>query len=211
MSDIRSISAWCGSAEYWERRYRERENSGSGSVSYGRLAEFKAEVINSFISENGIRSVLEFGSGDGNQLSLFKIEDYTGFDVSETVVARLRDIFKNDAGKRFYHLSQFSDQKAELVLSLDVIYHLIEKDVYHEHMSNLFNASSRYMIIYSSNHEKPSPAPHVRHWNFSRWVRQHRPDWRLVRKIANRYKFDARDSENTSGADFYIYEITGQL
>ena len=81
MSDIRSISAWYGSAEYWERRYRERENSGSGSGSYGRLAEFKAEVINSFISENGIRSVLEFGSGDGNQLSLFKIEDYTGFDV----------------------------------------------------------------------------------------------------------------------------------
>ena len=56
---------------YWENRYKNNGNSGAGS--YGRLAEFKADVINNFIAENKITSVIEFGCGDGNQLSLFVV------------------------------------------------------------------------------------------------------------------------------------------
>src|SRR5579859_8234848 len=57
-----------GSSTYWEERYRAGGNSGAGS--YGRLAEFKAEVLNGFVHSRGIRSVVEFGCGDGAQLAL---------------------------------------------------------------------------------------------------------------------------------------------
>ena len=45
--------AFPGSASYWELRYRNGGTSGAGS--YGRLAEFKAEVLNEFVRVKGIR------------------------------------------------------------------------------------------------------------------------------------------------------------
>ena len=54
------------SSKYWNERYKHGGNSGDGS--YGHLAEYKAEIINDFIEENQIHNIIEFGSGDGNQL-----------------------------------------------------------------------------------------------------------------------------------------------
>ena len=56
-----------GSGEFWESRYQRGETSGGGS--YGRLAQFKAQTLNRFVEENEIASVIEFGCGDGHQLS----------------------------------------------------------------------------------------------------------------------------------------------
>ena len=55
-----------GSRDYWEQRYSSGSNSGDGSR--GKLAEFKAEIINSLVKDKKIESVIEFGCGDGNQL-----------------------------------------------------------------------------------------------------------------------------------------------
>jgi len=74
------------SAEYKDARYRAGGTSGAGS--YGRLADYKAAVINGVIALNGIAHVADFGCGDGNLLSLLRPPAYTGLDVSETVLAR---------------------------------------------------------------------------------------------------------------------------
>lgn len=37
------------SRNYWNDRYKNRGNSGSGS--YNKLAEFKTEIINNFIND----------------------------------------------------------------------------------------------------------------------------------------------------------------
>lgn len=52
--------AFPGSAAYWETRYRGGEMSGSGS--YGRLAEFKAEILNEFVRTNGFLPAKKFDS-----------------------------------------------------------------------------------------------------------------------------------------------------
>jgi hypothetical protein len=39
-----------GSESYWKTRYEAGGNSGDGS--YNHLAEFKAEILNAFVSEN---------------------------------------------------------------------------------------------------------------------------------------------------------------
>jgi hypothetical protein len=92
------------SGPYWEARYRTGGNSGAGS--YSRLAEFKAEVLNRFVQENGIASVVEFGSGDGAQLTLASYRDYIGIDVSRTAVGLCRAKFAG-TGYTFLHQSEY--------------------------------------------------------------------------------------------------------
>ena len=53
--------------DYWEGRYQSGGNSGSGS--YNLLAQYKANFINEFLISHRIQSAIEFGCGDGNQLS----------------------------------------------------------------------------------------------------------------------------------------------
>src|SRR5690625_7083258 len=70
------------SQEYWEQRYASGVHSGAGS--YKKFAQFKADTLNRFVSEHGIRTVTEFGCGDGNQLLLAQYPQYLGIDVSPT-------------------------------------------------------------------------------------------------------------------------------
>src|SRR5687767_4284814 len=72
------------SSNYWERRYRKGRSSGAGS--HGRLARFKADVLNEFVEKNCIKSVVEFGCGDGAQLSLANYPAYLGIDASEYAI-----------------------------------------------------------------------------------------------------------------------------
>ena len=200
-------AAFTTSGNYWEERYAEGRNSGAGS--YGRLAAFKAEVLNRFVREHGISSVIEFGSGDGNQLRLAEYPDYLGIDVSETAVRACRETFAADGTKRFETLSAYDGQAADLALSLDVIYHLVEDDTFASYMTVLFDAAERFVIVYASNRDEQPKNRHVRHRRFSDWVEAHRSDFRLRAHIPNRYPFAADDPDNTSFADFFIYEKVG--
>ena len=87
------------SSQYWERRYQDGGNSGSGS--YGRLAKYKAEVINDFLDKFEIENLVELGCGDGAQLKLLNAKNYTGVDVSKTVLDIARRKFGNEPGKSF--------------------------------------------------------------------------------------------------------------
>ena len=105
------MPAFRDSASYWESRYAHGLNSGDGS--YGELAKFKAEVLNSLVAEHGITSVIEFESGDGNQLELAEYPRYSGFDVSPSAVEACRARFSGDATKDFSLLAAFDDQSAD--------------------------------------------------------------------------------------------------
>lgn len=195
-----------GSEQYWEQRYQSNKDSGAGS--YGRLADFKAEVLNQFVNTHSIDTVIEYGSGDGNQLKLAKYPNYVGFDVSEKALAICRNLFKNDSSKAFYSVfdANYTHLKADLVLSLDVIYHLVEDVVFDSYMERLFKTSKRYVIIYSSNYDKVL-APHVKCRKFTDWIEMHKATtWKQMDYIPNRYPFDEHNPNHTSMADFYIYE-----
>lgn len=206
----KQVVVFVNSTQYWEDRYRSNGNSGSGS--YGRLADFKAEVINEFVTEHSVESVIEFGCGDGNQLTLMNYKNYLGFDISPTVLEICRKRFEGDNGKAFLLSRDYENQTADLALSLDVILHLVEEEAYETYMKMLFGASKRFVIIYSTNSDtfKDSPAADsVKHRRFSDWVENNLSEsWRLNNTIKNRYPFDPNDWKNTSPADFFIYERT---
>lgn len=194
------------SRDYWERRYGLGMTSGSGSS--GRLARFKAQVINNFVRQHGIRTVIEFGCGDGSQLELAEYPQYLGLDVSRTAVEACRRRFGGDPTKSFLLLDPLPGPRpqelpqADLTLSLDVIYHLLEDVVYRRHLERLFAASRRHVIIYSSNRVEAARARHVRHRNFLKDVESAFPDFALASRIDNPFPSE-------SFADFYIFSRAG--
>ena len=158
------------SKKYWNERYKHGGNSGAGS--YNKLAKFKAEILNTFVKENNVENVIEWGSGDGNQLSYANYKNYTGFDVSEEAIKICKKKFKNDKTKDFIWSGSedfYTNKKAELSISLDVVFHLIEDEVFNKYMNQLFNSSTKYVIIYSCNYDEPNHV-HVQCRKFTDWI-----------------------------------------
>ena len=192
------------SKKYWENRYSS--GNGSGSGSYGRLALFKAEIINDFIKDKNIKNVIEFGVGDRNNLSLYKIKKYTGYDVSDSVISQVQRKFACDKTKKFKTINNYNGETADLTLSLDVIFHLVENEIFDAYMSRLFDASLHYVIIYSPNKEsKRHYGEHVKLRKFTDWVYKHRPKWQLIYSIKNRYPENIYNANRTSFSNFYIF------
>jgi SAM-dependent methyltransferase len=200
---FRQRLAFSGSMKYWERNYVRGGTSGDGS--YGLLGQFKADFLNSFVRDRAVNSVTEFGCGDGNQLALAEYPRYVGLDVSRTAVTMCKLRFANDGTKSFflYDGNCFADKAglfvADLTLSLDVIYHLTEDDIFERYMQHLFDASLKYVIIYSTNTLLGDTAPHVRHREFTSWVNAERRQWRLAETRQGVASGPGR-------ADFFIYE-----
>lgn len=189
------------SSQYWEQRYRAGGTSGAGS--YGQMAAFKAGVINGFLADNGITSMLDLGCGDGNLLSLLQVPVYIGVDVAPTALACCITRFPQHRFLPFNALDL--SVRAELVLSIDVIFHLVEDSEFARYMHALFAHATRYVLIHSSNADRNWSSPHVRHRRFSDFVADCRPEWRLLAHLPNRYPFDPEHPEETSFADFFVY------
>lgn len=186
-----------GSETYWNQRYVDGGTSGKGS--YDRFAVFKAEVVNGFVAIHDVKSVIEFGCGDGGQLMLANYPKYIGFDVSEAAIALCQEKFGSDITKSFHLRKEYRGATADLALSLDIIYHLVEDDVFENHMAILFSSADRYVIVYSSNMDK-NPwfgSAHVKHRKFTDWVAEKRANWKLIEYC---------DGIPGFSANFYIYE-----
>lgn len=196
------------SSEYWDNRYKNGGNSGQGS--YNALAKFKASVINDFIEKNNIQSLLDYGVGDGNQLALIDTSKqlYYGIDISPTIIEKCKNMYKNDSTKQFF-LSSILDTsiKTELVLSSDVLYHLIEDSVYYNYLNELFNRSNKYVIIYARD-ENLNHTTHVKFRKFTDYIESTFQEFRLIKHIPNKFPQlkIGHDNNITSPSDFYIYE-----
>ena len=189
---------------YWERRYAANGSSGDGS--YGRLAEFKASVLNELIGTRHIRTAVEFGCGDGNQLSLVRYPRYIGLDISPSVIALCRKKFEADESKTFalYEPHDFdADPRfvSDLAVSLDVIYHIVSDAAYQSYMTHLCDTGTKCIAIYSTNIDRVE-AVHIRHREFSRWIAENRPELALESVIENPYPGEGVQESNAS---FYIY------
>lgn len=196
---------FAGSAHYWDSRYARGGDSGSGS--YGEFARFKAKVLNELVGSRGIASVIEFGCGDGNQLKLARYPRYVGVDVSPTAIEICRRMYGDDPTKSFCLTTEYRGQPADLALSLDVVYHLVEDEVYEYYMRTLFAAASRMVVIYASDTDEQEvpQLPHVRHRKFSRWIATNAPEWTLTETIDNALPYDPSRGSGT-WANFYVFE-----
>jgi cyclopropane fatty-acyl-phospholipid synthase-like methyltransferase len=188
------------STAFWELHYRARGTSGPGSR--GESAEFKADHVNRIVAAESVESVLEFGCGDGYQLGLLSIPRYIGMDVSASALRRCIDQYRADSTKSFlrYDPSCWQDNlrlvHADMTLSMDVIIHLVEDDVFQRYMTHLFAAADRLVVVYSTNEQIRARTRFTRHRCFTQWVAANQPGWRLSEQVNN---------PDGSGAGMYLF------
>lgn len=141
----------CNYRDYWEKRYHRNGTSGAGS--YGILAEFKGEVINNLIKEYNIFSTIEFGCGDGNQIQYINYKDYIGFDIAPSAINRCINLFAMDKDKTFliYDPQKFNpeDYNADMVVCLDVLYHIMDEDDFIKTLNHIFMCSNKLIVLYT--------------------------------------------------------------
>jgi len=188
------------SKDYWDLRYARGLSSGSGSG--GKLAQFKAEILNGFLQEHRIQSAAELGCGDGHQASLIQYPNYTGFDISEIAVSLCRERNTHIMSRNFFHYmpgKMNTLPTAELAVSLDVLYHIVEDDVFKTYINDLFSMAQKFVIIYSTDYEAPPYFHYSRHRRFTVYLEYVFPSWKLLKQIPQRFP-------NEACAEFFIYE-----
>lgn len=133
---------------YWQDRYRQGGDSGAGS--YGEHAEYKAAVVNKVFRQYGVKSVLEFGCGDGNQLRYMDYQQYVGLDVSREAVNRCRRMFASDETKRFKTYSPrrgLREGMFDATISLEVLMHVIDEVDFVATLDLMFEHSRDIVVI----------------------------------------------------------------
>ena len=196
------------SVEYWKKRYADGGNSGSGS--YGGLAKFKASSLNAFIAENSVASIVEYGSGDGNQLGMINIDRYLGLDVSPDAIAKTTEMYKDDPTKTFRVYEPDSHTaseltQADLAISMDVILHLTEDERYEKYLVNLFASATRFVGIFNTATEEQlsTMAKHNRFRDHRLWIRAQAT---LIAEVNVDMLPDSYGYPLQTG--FYYYEVT---
>lgn len=180
---------------FWENRYKTGGNSGSGS--YGENAEHKATVINDYVTKYSIKTISDFGCGDGNQISLLKgYENYSGYDISEYILNKCKEKFTGMP--MVFYDDMLKMPEADLCMSLDVMYHIVDEKDYKFYLDQLFGKSKRFVLIYSSNFEgKEVVGKYILHRKFTDWVEKYYLEFKFVEEVGNYLQ---------TAAQFYLYE-----
>lgn len=143
--------------KWWDEWYARGHTSGPGSRGF--LAQYKADVLNEFVRSHSIQSAIEFGCGDGYNLALISYPEYIGLDISPTSVRMCEQQFKNDPTKQFmqYTPASFVNKgfkAVDLVLCIDVLYHVLEEQDYVKTLDDIFSFDAPYVILYTTLNEK---------------------------------------------------------
>lgn len=176
---------------YWKRRYFYGGNSGKGS--YGDEAIYKAKILNEFVREYKIKSLVEFGCGDGNNALLYRVKKYYGFDISADAINSCKKLFASNVDFEFFEIDGQLEKGIDIVkkntnsynnlcISFDVIFHLVEDIYYNEYLDNLDKVQSKFLLVYSSNFNQKTNQPHVLHRNYS--VDLENRNWKIIQKLA---------------------------
>ncbi len=140
------------SINFWKTWYSLGYGSGLGSE--GELKEFKIKFINSFIENNHISRVLDFGYGDAEIASQLDIKEYTGIDIVEQLEVK-KNKFKAPVVELITSpFDKFNTQKTfELVNCIDVLYHILEneKPYLFATLNKIFTYSEKFVIIYAQD------------------------------------------------------------
>jgi hypothetical protein len=103
--------------------------------------------------------------------------------VSEQSVSLCRARSASDSSKSFALYRPDIAVRAELSPSLEVIFHLVEDDVFESYMNDLFQAAERFVAICTTDNERPSSFPFMRHRRYSAWVADNFPQWTLFQQV----------------------------
>mgnify|MGYP003114024913 CR=1 FL=1 len=162
---------------YWEKRYASGGKSGGGS--YGNNALKKSEYVKNIIKKYNIKTINDYGHGDGNQLMhISGFDHYTGYDISNT--ARKICIKKFPDKNKYKFIDDPSNfVKSDLVLSLDVLYHITNKSEFEKYLKKLFSIG-KYVLIYACDKNNTGGESHCLSREFTPYIESQFPNFKLI-------------------------------
>lgn len=127
---------------YWDQRYANGGDSGAGS--YGDAMLRKVEWLSRL---PGIETIVEIGCGDFNfgseLMSRFPHARYAGFDISRVIVERNCERYGSHRIR--FNVAREAIPPADLLLCVDVLFHVMDPDEQDRLMARLAAAKWRYM------------------------------------------------------------------
>ena len=144
------VGLWHKEIGYWE--------SASGPGSTLDVASKSIELIESTISDNNIRSILDLGCGDWNWMQKLKpvFDDvtYEGWDAGQTIID-LNNENHSDKNITFHRKDIITDEypQVDLIVCRDVLFHLPIEDGL-EVIEKIRASGAKYLISTSYNDVK---------------------------------------------------------
>ena len=151
-----------------------------------------------------------WGAGTQRSLQFFKIgktnvpiELIHAIAIVKKAAAIVNQKYKDITNKNFITYDEYykNSNKYDLSLSLDVIYHLVEDEIYEKYMKDLFSSTNKFVIIYSTNwNDDKYNGSHVYHRKFTEYIDINFLNAKLIHHEPNKYP-------SLSTAEFYIYDL----
>jgi SAM-dependent methyltransferase len=209
-------------AGYWERRYLHGGFSGAGSrgESLSQKIGFAHTVYGDVQKEGGC-GVLDLGCGDGRFAAgfvKFGLEEQVNFtayravDISPKALEIAEEFCRHNVPpeevNRHMSFELFRPDRPEqpitpgvfgLGLSLEVIFHILEDDIYDLYMRTLFDRCRTVFIQTAADPEPVRTAgDHIVWRDTQEWVWTHRPEAVCIHHIP-------RPFGDRSFSDFFVY------
>lgn len=133
--------------QYWEQRYFSGGTSGPGSI--GKHKTWKWGIIDQFVQDLNLSDVLDVGCGDLSFWEGRDCDDYTGIDFSKTVID------KNTKRRPRWHFIHANAEnmipglRREIVLCMDVLFHITDEENFLSILHNLCHYSSNYIFVHT--------------------------------------------------------------
>lgn len=145
------------SKEIWNDRYKRGGNSGDGS--YGDQLEKKLTWLAEI--KDKVKSITEVGCGDfnfGNALLEIMDASYVGLDISDFIIE------KNKKNHPLFVFDTYPKviPKADLLLCVDVFFHVLDKKDLDNLMRDLKESWTKYLVVTAYEHNNTEVSPHVR-------------------------------------------------
>lgn len=134
--------------QYWEERYFSSGTSGEGSVGVERA--WKWRIMDTYIPF--LNNVLDLGCGDLSFWEGKDCEDYTGIDISNTIIE------KNKINRPKWNFicanaeNRITGLKKDIVLCFDVLFHILDDKNYLDILENLCYYSEDFILIHTWIH-----------------------------------------------------------
>ena len=125
-----------------------------------------------------------------------------------TAIERCTELFRDDPSKSFFLCGPEHRGDAaffaDCALSKEVIFHLVEDDIFERYMRRLFSSARRFVIIVASDLNWWL-TEYESHRRFTQWIASNLPGWRLDEKIDSPSPYNFETGEGIL-SNFYVFQ-----
>ena len=141
---------------YWDSWYDSSTNSGPGSQ--GKLQEFKINYLNKLFKQFEIKTVLDFGCGDGSLALGLHCQSYFGIDIAINAIKLCkkrvnRQGFSFECENFFNYTPSIIKNKfpsgLDCCICIDTLYHIFTEQALSETLKSLFSTEAKIVVLYT--------------------------------------------------------------